>query len=122
MAIEEKIICVGCPLGCEITLTTDDKGEVTEVTGNTCKEGKEYALEEFKNPVRVLTATVLTEGSERPLLPVRTNKPIFKSKLKECMPFLAKVRARPPIRAGQVIVPNIINIGADLVSTGELLR
>lgn len=122
MAIEEKIICVGCPLGCGITLILDDKGEITEVSGNTCKEGKEYALEEFKNPVRVLTATVLTEGSEQLLLPVRTNKSIPKSRLRECMPFLAKVRAKPPVSVGQVIVPNIINIGADLVSTGELLR
>ncbi len=121
MTREEKIICVGCPLGCEITLTTNDKGEVTEIAGNTCKEGKEYALEEFKNPVRVLTATVLTEGSERPLLPVRTNKPILKSRLKEYMSSLAKVRAKPPISVGQVIVSGIMNTGTDLVSTGELL-
>ena len=49
---EKVIICVGCPLGCEITLTLNDNGEVSKVSGNSCQEGKAYALEEYMNPVR----------------------------------------------------------------------
>ena len=48
---EERIICVGCPLGCEVKLTLNDNNEVTGVDYNKCKEGEKYAVEEFKNPV-----------------------------------------------------------------------
>ncbi len=118
---EDKLICIGCPLGCEATLTLNDQGEVTKITGCKCKQGQQYVLEEHRNPVRVLTATLLTQSSSQPLLPVRTNRPILKTKLKEAARFLAQVRTRPPIRAGQVILPNLLDTGADLVATADLL-
>jgi len=117
---EEMIICVGCPLGCEIKLTLNDKNEVAEVDGNKCKEGKQYALEEFKNPVRTLTATVLTQDSSQPLLPVRTTKPILKTLLTQSMTVIAGARAKPPIKMGDVIVPNLLNTGVDLVASSDL--
>jgi CxxC motif-containing protein len=120
MSTEEKIICVGCPLGCEVTLVVDDGGEVTGVSGNKCKQGREYAIKEYSNPVRVLTATVLAEGSSQPLLPVRTDKPILTTRLREAMRVLAKVRAKPPLRAGDVVVRNLLDTGADVVATSSL--
>lgn len=120
MAREEKIICVGCPLGCEITLVIDETAEVTKVTGNKCKEGRDYAIKEYKSPVRVLTATILTEGSSQPLLPVRTDKPILVTKLREGMRVLAKVRAKPPLRAGDIFISNLLDTGANVVATGNL--
>ena len=122
MAKEEKIICIGCPLGCSVNLTVDDKGEVTSITGNKCKEGEKYALDELRNPVRVLTATVLTEGSAQALLPVRTNKPIPKNLLLESMRVVARVKVKPPVKAGQVLLPNLLESGADLISTADLLN
>lgn len=120
---ESGIICTGCPLGCRIKLIVNDKGEITDITDYQCKVGQKYAQEEFKAPVRTLTATVITEeSSERVLLPVRTNKPIHKEKLRESMQLLSKIRAKPPIRMGQVIIPNILDTGADLVSSDELVR
>ena len=120
MAKVETIICVGCPLGCEVKLTLNDKNEVIEVEGNKCKEGKEYAQQEFRNPVRTLTATVLTEGSSQPLLPVRTSKPILKTLFAQSMMVIAEVRVKPPIEIGDVIVPNLLDIGVDVVSSSAL--
>jgi CxxC motif-containing protein len=120
MQREVKVICVGCPSGCEVTLTIDDKGEVTKITGNRCKEGKKYATEEYRNPVRVLTATVLTQGSSQPLLPVRTDKPILKARLSEGMRVLVKVRAKPPLKTGDILVPNLLNTGANIIATSDL--
>jgi len=117
---EAMIICVGCPLGCDVKLTLNDKSEVTEVDDNKCKEGKEYALEEFKNPVRTLTATVLTESSSKPLLPVRTSRPILKTLLVQSMADIAKARAKPPIKMGDVIVPNLLDTGVDVVASSDL--
>ena len=121
MAKEEMIICVGCPLGCEVKLTLNDKNEVIGVDDNECKEGKGYALEEFTNPVRTLSATVLTKGSSQPLLPVRTSKPILKTLLAQSMTVIAKVRAEPPIKMGDIIVPNLLDTGVDLVASSDLL-
>lgn len=33
---EKKLICIGCPLGCELCAVLE-RGEVISVTGNTCK-------------------------------------------------------------------------------------
>ena len=44
-----------------------------------------------------------------------------KNKLKQCMRVLASVRAKPPVRLGHVIVPNILDTGADIVTEADLL-
>ncbi|NWG03810.1 MAG: DUF1667 domain-containing protein [Syntrophaceae bacterium] len=119
--VEEKIVCIGCPLGCETTLKMDDQGEVVKITGTKCKEGRKYVLEEHRSPVRVFTATVLTQNSVRPLLPVRTNRPLLKTQLKEAAKVLSKVKVQPPLRMGQIILPNLMNIGVDVVATDDLV-
>ena len=120
MAKEETYICIGCPLGCEVTLTIDNKGNVVGFAGNKCKEGKKYVLEEYKNPVRTLTATVLTQGSSQPLLAVRTNKPIPKALQAQSMTVIARARVVPPVRIGDVVVSNLLNTGADVVANTAL--
>lgn len=117
---EERIICVGCPLGCEASLRIDDKGEIIKITGCKCKQGRQYVLEEYQNPVRILTATILTESDYQPLLSVRTNKPVLKTKLVDMMKTLARVRAKPPVEVGQVVLLNVMDTGADVVATSVL--
>jgi CxxC motif-containing protein len=119
---EENIVCIGCPLGCRTTLKIDRHGDVVKITGYKCKEGRKYVLEEHRNPVRILTATIRTEKSPRPLLPVRTNRPILKSRLKEATLTLVRVKAKPPVKAGQVMLPNLLNSGVDVVATDDLLE
>ncbi len=120
MAVQEKIICVGCPMGCLVTVTIDN-GEVTATEGNRCKQGEKYVLEEYRNPVRTLTATLLTLGSSRPLLPVRTSRPIPKTKMMSAAAVLAGVRVRPPVRIGEVVVSQPDGIGVDVIATADLL-
>lgn len=121
MPKEEKIICIGCPLGCPVRLTIDDKGEVIRVADEKCKEGKKYAIEEYKNPVRILTATVLTRDSKHALLAVRTNKPILKWMLRQGMQEIAKVEVEPPVRAGQPLITNLLDTGTDVVASADLV-
>ena len=35
---ERKLTCIGCPMGCPLTVVMNGK-EVVGVTGNTCKRG-----------------------------------------------------------------------------------
>jgi len=119
--VEEKVICVGCPLGCRTTLRIDHHGDVVKITGYQCKEGRQYVVEEYRSPVRIFTATILTEKSAIPLLPVRTDRPILKSKLKEAALTLVRLKAIPPVRIGQVIISNILDTGANVIATDDLL-
>jgi CxxC motif-containing protein len=120
--VEENIICIGCPLGCRTTLRIDRRGEVVKMTGYKCKEGRQYVLEEYRNPARIFTTTVLTEKSSRFLLPVRTNRPILKTQLKEAAKALIGVKVKPPIRVGQIILSNLMNTGVDVIATDDLLN
>ena len=38
----KELICIGCPLGCNLTVGMDG-GQVVSVNGNTCKRGDDYA-------------------------------------------------------------------------------
>ena len=69
MATETKVLnCINCPLSCELTATVED-GVVTNVTGNFCPRGAQYAKEELTAPTRMLTSTVRVDGGRLPLLP-----------------------------------------------------
>jgi len=112
---ETELICVGCPLGCCVTLLVSDKGEIESLTGHTCKEGKGYVIAEYRAPLRVFTATIRTTGGR--LLPVRTDKPVGKGRLQELMQALANVRLNLPVEKGEVIIHNFLGTGANLVAT-----
>lgn len=118
---KEKIICIGCPMGCETTLHVDPRGKVAKIEGYKCKEGRQFVMEEYQNPVRVFTTTILTENISRPLLPVRSDRPILKTKMEEAVRTLAPLRVRAPIKRGQVIFKNLLNTGADIIATDDLI-
>ena len=117
---EKEIICLGCPLGCLVKLALDDEDNVIDISGNKCKEGEKIIVNEHRNPLRVLTATVLTQQSIQPLLPVKTDRPIDKKILRESMLILAKVRGKPPIKMGDVILANLLNTKANVVATRDI--
>jgi CxxC motif-containing protein len=119
---KQDIICIQCPLGCRGTVIVDETGGKATLEGYECKEGKKYAEIEAHEPLRVLTATVITESKRRPLLPVKSSKAIPKDKLSECVRVLAGLKVKPPVAAGQVLVPDIFNTGANIVSTAEIVE
>jgi CxxC motif-containing protein len=114
-----EITCIVCPWGCQVKLTVKE-GKIRDMEGNKCHRGVEYVKQEFYNPQRVLTTTVKLKGSRLPLLPVRTNKPIPKKMLGECMRYLANIEVKALVKLGQVIVPNILGTGANIISTRNL--
>jgi CxxC motif-containing protein len=116
-----EIICIICPLACRISVAVDDKGRIVELADFQCKKGKEYAVAEYRTPLRVLTTTVLIEKSRHALLPVRTNRGIPRGKLIDCMNFLANIKVAPPLKAGNVLIKNILKTGSDIITTRDLL-
>ena len=100
---ERKLTCIGCPLGCMITVKTEN-GEIVELTGYTCKRGETYARQEVTNPARTVTTTVRVSGGKKKLVPVKTKGDIPKEKIFECLRELAKVEVEAPVEAGDVIL------------------
>jgi len=120
MAKETRIICIVCPLACQVTVTLDDGGNIRGAANYLCKQGEKYAIAECQFPGRILTTTVLTEGSSQKLLPVRTGKPVPRAHLMDVMYSLSQIKVKPPIKMGQIIVSDIKKLGVDVVSADEL--
>lgn len=76
---ERHLICIGCPVGCALTVKTE-QGAVISVEGNTCKRGREYGEKEVTAPARTVTTTVTVTGGKIPAVSVRTRKDIPKKK------------------------------------------
>ena len=118
--VVREVVCLGCPSSCRIRLRVDDRGNIVEISGNRCLRGREWCLEELREPKRILTTTVRTLVPERPLLPVKTDKPIPLRLFRKIMRMLADVVVKPPVNVGDVIVSNILGTGANIVATSSL--
>ena len=60
---ERNLICINCPMGCPLTVTLNDAGEVVSVTGNTCPRGDAYGRKEVTNPTRIVTSSLPVSGA-----------------------------------------------------------
>ena len=110
----KQLVCIVCPKGCRLTV---EEGEEFRVTGNACPRGAEYAKQELLAPVRVLTATVALDGGNHPRLPVKTRGAIPRDRVREAAALLRRVRVTAPVKAGQVIVSDILGTGVDVIAT-----
>ncbi len=113
------LICIGCPIGCQLQVKLDGK-EVVEVTGNTCKKGEDYAKKECTNPTRIVTSSVYVEGGEIGVVPVKTESDIPKEKIFDCIKSLKGIVVKAPINIGDVIVENILDTGVNIVATRKV--
>lgn len=114
--MKKEIICTVCPRGCHI-MAEGDGERVLSAEGYGCKRGLEYAGTEYAHPVRILTTLVKIKGVDNDLLPVRSNAPLPKEKLFDCMDVIRTVAVKLPVSRYDVIVPNICGTGVDIVAT-----
>ena len=91
-----ELTCIVCPMGCRITVEKVD-GRL-HVSGNTCKRGEKYALQESVCPMRTLTTLVRVLG------------------------VVKGVCVDAPVKIGDVVVKNIAGTGVDLVATANRER
>ena len=114
----QELICVVCPKGC-VTKIWKEKDSI-KVEGTICKQGKAYLKQEYIEPKRILTSTVVVENSPVKRLPVRTAEAIPKKEMFHVMEQLAHVRVQPPVHVGQVIISDILSTGVDVVASDDL--
>ena len=115
----KELICIGCPLGCNLTVEMDG-GQVVSVNGNTCKRGDDYARKELTDPRRIVTSTVPVMGGNLPVVSVKTATDIPKNKIRECLLALKGVTLTAPVQIGDVIVENVADTGVDVIATKSI--
>lgn len=102
-----------------ITASVSNDGSVT-ATGYGCEQGKHYVEKELFCAERTLTTTVRVINGERPLVSVRTNKPIPKELLFKARNIISKKTLKAPVKSGQVIEKNILRTNADVIATANV--
>lgn len=113
-----NLTCIGCPLGCSITVVKN--GDVIEsIEGYTCKRGHDYAQTEVMSPVRTVTTTVRVEGGEHPVVACKTKEPVPKNKIADVMNAVYRIKVNAPVAMGDILCNNIADTGVDLVASAS---
>ena len=112
-----ELICINCPLGCQLTVTLD-AGEVVSVTGNSCKRGETYGRKEVTNPTRIVCSSVPVVGSPQGgMVSVKTAQDIPKGKIFAVMEEIRGACVTPPVEIGDVVIANVAGTGVDVIAT-----
>ena len=114
-----ELICIGCPLGCPLTVTIEE-GEVTQVKGNTCPKGDAYARKEVTNPTRIVTSTVCVDGGVAPMVSCKTASDIPKDKIFAVTEALKNVRVKAPVAIGDILLGDVAGTGVDIIATKDI--
>ena len=118
MAEISEIICVTCPKGCTLRVRHEGK-EVLEVLDG-CKRGEEYAICELQDPRRMVASTVRVTDGLHPLVPVYTRKAFPKHLIPDLARALRQVEITAPVKINQVILPNALGTGIDVVASRDM--
>lgn len=113
---ERNLICVTCPVGCNLTVVLDGD-EIVEVRGAGCRRGEDFVREELTDPRRMLASTVRVAGGQYPLVPVRSVEPLPKALLLPTARLLRRVVLRAPVAEHQVVVKDVLNSGVSIVTS-----
>lgn len=114
-AESREFVCICCPIGCKLKARRD--GDTVRVTGNTCKRGEKYAIDELTAPKRTVTTTARLNGGVFPCVPVKTSEPIPKDKIFAALYVIKHTELAAPVEIGDIAVKDICGTGADVVVT-----
>ncbi|TXF37626.1 DUF1667 domain-containing protein [Collinsella sp. BA40] len=120
MSTTERFHCTTCPSECLLAVEVErDAGTalVVDVNGNRCPRGEAFARQEITCPMRILATTVPVTGSDIELLPVRTAEAIPRALHADAMVELRRLCVDAPVRMGDIVLPNILDTGVDVVAS-----
>lgn len=112
-----KMICIMCPIGCEMEVTQNESD--IKVTGNTCKRGEVYARMEIINPQRIITSLFPVKNDG--VVPCKTSSTVEKSKIFDILQEIKRNSATKPIKVGDVLIKNVLETGVDIVATSNII-
>ena len=112
--------CIGCPRGCLLRVE-EENGEFT-VSGNSCENGRKFAVSEMTEPKRTICSTVKTVFADVPVLPVRESADIPKDRIFDVMREINSVTLDKRISGGDAVIENVLGLGVDVISTSNVLN
>lgn len=115
-----ELVCIVCPKGCTMKIEEKD-GEIS-VTGNSCKRGASFAVSEMTEPKRTVCTTVRTVFKDAPVIPVRVSAEIPKDRIFDVMREINAVTLSSPVGQNDVIIKNVLGLGADVIATSGVLK
>ena len=115
-----ELVCIVCPKGCTMKIEEKD-GEIS-VTGNSCKRGASFAVSEMTEPKRTVCTTVRTVFKDAPVIPVRVSAEIPKDRIFDVMREINAVTLSSPVGRNDVIIKNVLGLGADVIATSAILK
>ena len=113
-----EMVCIVCPNGCRLNVTEQD-GRVF-VSGNKCKRGETFAVAELTNPTRSVTTSVKTTVAGYPVVSVKTDGEIPKSKIFDLMELCGKIIVTKPLPIGSVVAEDLLGTGVNLITTTDM--
>lgn len=116
---KRELICIGCPLGCMLTVDLDGD-EILNISGNTCPRGAAYAKKEVTNPMRIVTSSVKVQGGSKNQVSVKTQSDVPKKKIFDVVRALKDVEVLAPVAIGDIIVENVADTGVAIVATSNV--
>lgn len=118
---EKELLCIVCPTGCRLRAVRQPDGSYS-VSGNGCKRGIQFAVDEMTHPMRSLTTTVRTSFKGVPMLPVRTDGEIPKEKVADAMRELSGIVVNERLACGDVVLGDVAGCGCRVIATSNILR
>ena len=113
MSEKREMVCIMCPMGCN--LTVEKEGETINVSGNGCMRGATFAKEEISCPKRIVTTSIKTAKGPKSC---KTTHPIPKSMIFNVVQEIEKLNFKN-VRYGQVVIKDVLGTGADVVVTAN---
>lgn len=124
---DREMTCIVCPNSCKLKIWYSSKLNSNEgesqikVVGNKCPRGEKFAIEELTAPKRSISSTVATCFVDLPVVPVKTSKEIPKERIFDVMREINGVLIEEEMKAGDVVISNVLDLGADVVLTRDVL-
>ena len=100
----------------------EEKDDEISVTGNSCKRGASFAVSEMTEPKRTVCTTVRTVFKDAPVIPVRVSAEIPKDRIFDVMREINAVTLSSPVGRNDVIIKNVLGLGADVITTSGVLK
>jgi CxxC motif-containing protein len=116
----KQTVCNKCEEYCVIDVKTND--EVVEIIGNKCKVGIELSDKYLEASMEVLTTLVRIKGGNIKVVSVKSDRPIEKKLFLKCSRALSRINIGAPIKIGDVVCKNILNLGVDIICTKNVDR
>ncbi len=114
-SVDDRLTCILCPVGCEIEVKRGTKE--LDLKGYQCEKGIDFATEEVLRPLRNLATSVPLKGSETLMVSVRLSGRVPRDMLFPILEKISRLRPDGPVRRGQVLIPNVLGTGADVIAT-----